>query len=154
MNCILLTGDDDVVSFKLEAPGGIIPILATCKKGKVKNITLTNVPSFVALRDVVVDVPELGPVTVDVVYSGMWYCVVDTSRLPRPQLPSLPLRPENGKAICRYGEMIKIACREQHPVQHPLIDYPGCDILVFCSRGTSETVSAGKRCVRYLFLLL
>ena len=25
----------------------------------------------------------------------------------------------------------KVSCREQHPVQHPCLDYPGPDILVF-----------------------
>ena len=39
--------------------------------------------------------------------------------------------PERGADICRLGEMIKTATREQHPVSHPIIDYPGCDILVF-----------------------
>jgi len=29
--------------------------------------------------------------------------------------------------------MVKVACREQHPVQHPEIDYGGCDII--CIRG-------------------
>jgi proline racemase len=28
--------------------------------------------------------------------------------------------------------MIKVACREQFPVKHPKLDYPGVDILAFC----------------------
>jgi hypothetical protein len=41
--------------------------------------------------------------------------------------------------------MIKAACREQFPVHHPDpgVSYPGCDILVFCSPGTAETVTPG-----------
>ena len=84
----------------------------------------------------------------------MWYCVVDTANIPTnsPILPpvsdssqtALPLTPSNGKAICRIGEMIKTACREQCPVNHPCVDYPGCDILVFCSSGTRETVTKGE----------
>ena len=127
----------------MEAPGGLIPIIAICANKKVKSITLTNVPSFVAMRNVEVEVPELGIVAVDIVYSGMWYCVIDAKRMSRESLPSFPLTPENAKDICKYGEMIKVACREQYPVQHPLIDYPGCDILVFCSHGTSDTVTSG-----------
>ena len=42
--------------------------------------------------------------------------------------------PENGAEIARLGEMIKIATREQHPVQHPVIDYPGCDIVALCGK--------------------
>lgn len=124
----------------------MIPITATCVNRKVKSITLTNVPSFVARRDVEVQVPELGAVVVDIVYSGMWYCVVDTKRMIRASLPNFPLTPDNGKEICKYGEMIKVACREQYPVHHPLIEYTGCDILVFCSPGASETVTSGWSC--------
>lgn len=143
MSLRVLGGEGDV-SFQLEAPGGIVPILASCRGGKVKSVTLTNVPSFVALSGVMVDVPELGLVEVDVVYSGMWYCVVDTKSLLRHSLPSFPLRPECGKSICKYGEMIKTACREQFPVQHPILDYSGCDILIFSSIGCAETVTLGK----------
>jgi hypothetical protein len=37
--------------------------------------------------------------------------------------------------------MIKIATREQHPVTHPELDYPGPDILVF--RGESAEIEKG-----------
>lgn len=36
--------------FILEAPGGLIPIIADCKNGKVTNVTLKNVPSFVGKK--------------------------------------------------------------------------------------------------------
>jgi proline racemase len=96
-----------------------------------------------------VSVPVLGSVAVDVVFSGMWYCVVDLSKLSQDflkknsdlnhsssaethgQYPPISIIPSNGKMLCRLGEMIKVACREQYPVTHEEIDYPGCDILVF-----------------------
>jgi proline racemase len=97
-----------------------------------------------------VDVPFIGWIAVDVVYSGMWYCVVDLSTFTQPTLkkvyeinqmsnvttvpdpcPPIEITPSNGKLLCRVGEMIKVACREQYPVNHEQIDYPGCDILVF-----------------------
>ena len=31
----------------------------------------------------------------------------------------------------RVGEMIKVATREQSPITHPTMDYPGPDILVW-----------------------
>ena len=130
-----------MVDFDLEAPAGRIPIRATCcSNGQVKSVTLRNVPSFVALHAVPVSVPEVGSVVVDVVYSGMWYCVVKMDDLPTPlrQSDDLLLQPRNGKQLCRLGEMIKTACREQYPVEHPLLDYPGCDILVFRGGGKED----------------
>lgn len=63
------------------------------------------------LADVLVKVPEIGDVTVSVVYGGMWYCIVDAESV------NIELIPSNGKTICRVGEMIKVACREQYPVK-------------------------------------
>ena len=43
----------------------------------------------------------------------------------------LELTPAMGKDICKWGEMVKTAAREQYPVNHPEFDYPGCDNMVF-----------------------
>ena len=49
--------------------------------------------------------------------------------------------------LYRLGEMIKTACREQHPVRHPIhTDYTGVDILVFYELGWDrpESVDNGE----------
>merc|ERR550514_1761314 len=66
----------------------------------------------------------------------MWYAIVDAASV------GLELLPENGKQICRLGEMIKVAAREQHPVNHPEFDYPGPDILAF--RGPADPGSGAS----------
>mmetsp|Transcript_21799 Transcript_21799/g.66163 ORF Transcript_21799/g.66163 Transcript_21799/m.66163 type:complete len:120 (-) Transcript_21799:427-786(-) len=55
----------------------------------------------------------------------MQYAIVDANAV------GLSLEPSRGREICRLGEMIKRATRDQHPVTHPELDYPGPDILVF-----------------------
>ena len=125
------------VTFGIEAPAGLIEITAQCSAdGKAETITLQNAASFVEALDLSIDVPEVGKVAVDIAYGGMWYAVVD----PRPL--GLTLTPENGKEICRLGELIKTACREQHPVRHPVhTDYEGVDILVFCEPKAPEATA-------------
>jgi proline racemase len=61
----------------------------------------------------------------------MWYAVVSLEQFHREHSSHWRLHPDNAAKLCRVGEMIKVACREQHPVQHPTVDYPGVDILVF-----------------------
>mmetsp|Transcript_6330 Transcript_6330/g.8297 ORF Transcript_6330/g.8297 Transcript_6330/m.8297 type:complete len:245 (+) Transcript_6330:562-1296(+) len=133
--------EEPITRFALEAPSGIIPIEAQCSHGKATEITFENVACFVELADVLVKVPEIGDVTVSVVYGGMWYCIVDAESV------NIELIPSNGKTICRVGEMIKVACREQYPVKHPEIDYEGCDILVFCASPTPNSNAHAKNAV-------
>mmetsp|Transcript_121460 Transcript_121460/g.259328 ORF Transcript_121460/g.259328 Transcript_121460/m.259328 type:complete len:249 (+) Transcript_121460:1-747(+) len=129
---------EPVTEFTLEAPAGLIDVSAACAGGKATQIRLMNQPAFVAPGglDLRVEVPTLGVVLVDVAYGGMWYAVVEAAAV------GLELRPENGKEICRLGEMIKVATREQHPTSHPEIDYTGPDIMVFrgpASEGSGAT---------------
>ena len=118
---------EPITTFTLESPAGPIAIRAQCENGKATSITFRNEPSFVEKLGVKVHVRTLShPVIVDFAYGGMLYGVVNAQSI------GLELKPENGKRICQIGEMIKVATREQYPVQHPIIDYPGIDILVFC----------------------
>ena len=138
--------EEPVTRFNIEAPGGVVPIVATCENGKATRIELTNYPSFVAHDRVEVDVPHLGKVPVAIAYGGMWFCIVEANDA------GLELHPDHGREICRRGEMIKVAAREQIPVQHPEIDYPGPDILVFTappvdSRNSGRNAVVMSNCV-------
>jgi len=104
----------------------------------------TNAYNFIISEKLgcIVDVPAVGQVTVDISFGGMWYVVVDLLQL------GLDLKPENGRKLAKLGEMIKVACREQFPVQHPAIDYPGPDILVFTTKVSRDgNVVTGKNTV-------
>ena len=66
----------------------------------------------------------------DLAYGGMVYAIVEASSV------GLELVPGKGRMICRLGEMIKAAAREQYPMAHPsLADVFGCEILVFTDSG-------------------
>ena len=131
-------------NFTLEAPAGPIHITAHCQDGKAKSIVLKNAPSFVEHLDVVVTIPILNQTVVcDIAYGGMWYCVVDLSKHENQGLGlGSSLDPNRASELCRIGEMIKVACREQFPVNHPELDYPGCDILVFREPSNNNRLKA------------
>jgi len=104
---------EPVTEFTLEAPAGLVRIRAEVSNGKVRGVTFRNVPAFATHLDAKVEVPHLGTVTVDVAYGGMFYVIADAAAV------GLSLTPDEGKDICRIGEMIKAATREQLPVVHP-----------------------------------
>lgn len=97
----------------LEAPAGLIEVTAACSNGKVTGVTFQNRPAFAAHLDQTIDVPQIGPVTLDVAYGGMWYAIVDAEQV------GLEIVPGQGAEIVRKGELIKAAAREQLPVVHP-----------------------------------
>ena len=100
-------------TLRLEAPAGAVEITAACRGGRVESIELTNVPSFVEHLDARLDVPELGEVTVDVAYGGMWYAIADAAAL------GFELEPHEARELSRVGELIRDAAREQLPCTHP-----------------------------------
>lgn len=109
----MLPMQEPVTNLVLEAPAGLIRVRAECAGGKVTRVTFLNVPAFAVHLDAIIDVPQLGSVTVDVAYGGMFYAIADAAQF------GLHLTPDEGRDIVRIGEMVKAAAREQLPVVHP-----------------------------------
>jgi proline racemase len=142
LECGIVEMVEPTTQFKLEAPAGLIHITASCHDGKAESITFRNEPAFVEKLNVKVNVPGgIGQVIVDIAYGGMWYAVVDAASI------GLELDPRLAKKICKIGQMIKVATREQHPVQHPTLDYPGVDILVFRGKASPRSGADSRNAV-------
>jgi proline racemase len=113
----MLPMTEPVTDLTLEAPAGLIRVRAACQDGKVSGVTFRNVPAFATHLDAVVEVPQLGTVTVDAAYGGMFYVIAAADAF------GLRLTPDEGADIVRITEMIKAAANEQLPVVHP--ELPG-----------------------------
>jgi len=101
------------IRLKLEAPAGLIEVGAQMRDGRVTAVTFQNQPAFAVHLDARVEVPQLGTVTVDVAYGGMFYVIIDAEQF------ALKLTPDEARDIVRIGEMVKAASREHLPVVHP-----------------------------------
>ena len=66
--------------FVLEAPGGLVEVVAVCRNGKAERITVTNVPSFADNLDAKLEVAGLGTLTVDTAYGGDSFVIADAAR--------------------------------------------------------------------------
>ncbi len=104
---------EPVTDLVLEAPAGLVGVRAECSNGQVTKVTFRNVPAFAVHVGKTIEVPHLGPVTVDVAWGGMFYVIADAAPF------GLKLTPDEGRDIVRIGEMIKAATQEQLPVVHP-----------------------------------
>lgn len=71
--------------FRIETPAGIVLIDYIQEGKKVKSVKLTNVKSYLAAENIIVNCPILGEISVDVAYGGNFYAIVD----PQPNFPGI-----------------------------------------------------------------
>jgi proline racemase len=100
-------------TLRLEAPAGVVEVVARCRDGRCETVELTNVPCFADRTDAVLEVEELGTITVDVSFGGMWYAIADAAAL------GFALEPAEARELSRVGELIRVAAREQLVCAHP-----------------------------------
>lgn len=108
----------------LEAPGGLVPVRAACKGGKVTAVSVENLPSFAAQLDVELDVPGFGKVTVDTAFGGDSFVVVDADSI------GIEILPKNARKLARFGVQVTKAADEQIGFHHP--ELPALTHHSFC----------------------
>jgi len=67
-------------NLRMETPAGLVNIEYQQTKGKVNWVKLTNVKSYLAAEELIVDCPELGEIAFDVAYGGNYYAIVDAQK--------------------------------------------------------------------------
>ncbi|TMM14409.1 MAG: hypothetical protein E6F98_04185 [Actinobacteria bacterium] len=100
-------------TLRLEAPAGVVEVVARCRDGRCESVELTNVPCFADRLDAPLEVEDVGTITVDVAFGGMWYAIADAEAL------GFELVPSEARELSRVGELIRVAAREQLPCAHP-----------------------------------
>ncbi|MGO1117339.1 proline racemase family protein [Rhodovibrionaceae bacterium A322] len=114
---------EPITRLKLDTPGGLVEVVAHCENGRVKRITVTNVPSFVAKMTAMTEVEGLGTIPVDISYGGAFFAIVDAQAL------GFSVSPDEARDLVEQGEKIKAAVVAQHPVVHP--ENPGIKDVTF-----------------------
>src|SRR5689334_18342314 len=97
----------------VDTPAGPVKAIATCHDGKCRSVEFGNVPCFVDKLDAVIEVAGVGRVTLDVAYGGMFYAIVDATRL------GYAVAPDEARELAVLGEKVRLAAREQLDVVHP-----------------------------------
>jgi len=108
----------------LEAPGGVIEVVAECRDGKAERITVANVPSFVDRIDAKLEVAGLGTLTVDIAYGGDSFVIVDAAAL------GFAIRPDEARDLAELGIKIVAAANAELGFVHP--ENAEWDHISFC----------------------
>ena len=110
--------------FCIEAPAGLVEVVADCRGGKAERIRVTNVPSFAAKLDVALEVPGLGTLTVDTAYGGDSFVLVDAAAC------GFALHVSEARELAETGMKITRAANEQLGFAHPT--NPAWPHISFC----------------------
>ena len=124
----------------LEAPGGLIEAVATCRDGRVERVRVRNVPSFVDRLDAVLEVEGLETLAVDTAYGGDSFAIVDARAL------GFSLTPDEARDIAVTGVRITRAANEQLGFTHPA--NPEWSHVSFCQMAAPVEVRDGVKTSR------
>ena len=99
---------------RIEVPAGMIDVAYETEGAKVTSVRITNVPAYVAARDIRVDVEGIGPLGIDVAYGGNYYAIVE------PQGRYTGLDDLGAAEIIALSGRVREAVRAQFEPVHPL----------------------------------
>lgn len=120
----IVTMREPQTRFTLEAPGGLVEVVAHCNHGKARSITIKNVPSFADRLGARLEVKGVGTLEVDTAYGGDTFVIVDAASA------GFAITQDEARDLCLTGLKITAAANEQLGFQHP--DYPGINRISFC----------------------
>ncbi|HRO02444.1 MAG TPA: 4-hydroxyproline epimerase [Terricaulis sp.] len=101
-------------AFKVETPAGLIEISYTQEGARVSSVRLRNVASYLAARDIEIDLPDFGRLTLDVAYGGNFYAIIE------PQGAYQGLDQLGASRIVELSGKVRALVREKFEPVHPL----------------------------------
>ncbi len=108
----------------LEAPGGLIKVVAECQTNKVKNVSISNLPSFVDKIDVELKTKKYGNIIVSTAYGGDSFLLCDVNDF------NLKIIPDNAKLFVSIARELLNEANEQIGFHHPTM--PNLNNISFC----------------------
>jgi len=99
---------------RIDVPAGSIDINYTVAAQRVTSVKIRNVPAFVAMTDIEIDVPGFGPLTVDIAYGGNFYAIIE------PQGAYAGLDGMDASRIVELSRTIRTLLRDKVEPVHPL----------------------------------
>ena len=108
---VAMTESETVLT--IDTPAGPVRAAATCRDGRCERVTFANVPCFVDRLDAMLEVEGFGTVAADIAYGGMFYAIVDATKL------GFAVTADEARELAVLGERVRLAARAQLSVVHP-----------------------------------
>ena len=131
-----------VTTVKIDSPAGLITSYARLENNKVNSVYFHNVPSFVLMKDKIVNVDGLGKVKFDIAFGGAFYAFVDADEL------GIEITESNYRELITKGMNIKRAVMTNFEIKHPFEeDLNFLYGTIFYGKGKSSGVDSRNVCI-------
>jgi 4-hydroxyproline epimerase len=97
-----------------EVPAGVIELDYVQDGTRVRSVRIRNVASWLDKQGIEIEVPDFGPLTIDVAYGGNFYAIIE------PQGPYFGLDALGAARILQLSPVIRSLLREAFTPVHPL----------------------------------
>ena len=97
-----------------EVPAGVIELDHVQEGARVRSVRIRNVASWLDKQGIEIDVPDFGPLSIDVAYGGNFYAIIE------PQGPYSGLDALGAARILQLSPVIRVLLREAFTPVHPL----------------------------------
>jgi proline racemase len=131
----VIKAEEPVTHVTLDAPAGIIEVDANVENGKVKSVTLTNVPAFV-YKEGLTTVVDGREIKYDLSFGGSFFTLVDISQF------GLDINTSTVSQIIDIGMKILPQVNKEVEIRHPELDITETDVCEFYGTPHDEGSSA------------
>lgn len=102
-----------LTTIRFETTAGPVIAEVASDGDEVKWCRFENVPAYVAVRDVLIELPGYGTVSADVAWGGNFFAIIDWhGKSPK-------IAPQNASELSRLGVMARELLREKFTLRHP-----------------------------------
>jgi len=127
----MVAANEPYTEIAMDTPAGLVKANAKVTDGKVQSVSIVNVPSFLYKKDVTIDVPKLGELTLDISFGGSFFALVDVTKV------GLEIVPENIFQFTKLALRIRESINKQVEMKHPhLAHITTCDLVEFYGKAT------------------
>jgi len=102
---------ETVVAF--DTPAGFVEGRAMIEGGRVAEVSLSNVSSFLYAKDVEIDLPDVGRIAIDISFGGNFFAMTPALHL------GVSIDPENMSTLIRLGNAVREAVNKKLDIRHP-----------------------------------
>ncbi len=127
----------------LDTPAGLVRAEYATSGGRVTEVRLTNVPSFLEATGCSVTIPALGEVTFDIAYGGNFYAIIE------PQTAFRDMADHSALDLIAWSRALRAEINMKYRPQHPdHKDIQGIRHVMWTGAATQPTAN-GRNAVFY-----